>query len=261
MSIKAMHYQFKQMLNKIDSSQNINFLVPEIDEFIRQAEVKFILDRAIKTSLNKGSLDANNRISEELRNIIVSYSTNTLSSTGSVFSFLMPENYFFFIRGTVTATKGGVTRQLKILYRNSTEEINSFNSSSFEWQEVYATFSDGVIKLFTDSSFVITSVVIDYIKRPLPAYDAEDSASSVKVLGSLIKQYHTLTGNVPKGLTVAIGSVVDGNEYTIRGYKNLQGEILFGYRDSEMPEIAHNEIVNIAVKTVIENIKINMSVK
>ena len=42
MNISEMHYDFKKKLNKVDSEQNRNLLVPEIDWALNEAQELFI---------------------------------------------------------------------------------------------------------------------------------------------------------------------------------------------------------------------------
>ena len=42
MTIQDMHYDFKKKLNKIDSQQNRNLLIPEIDWTLNEAQELFV---------------------------------------------------------------------------------------------------------------------------------------------------------------------------------------------------------------------------
>ena len=53
MNIKEMHYDFKKKLNKIDSQQYKNLLVPEIDWTLNEAAEIFVKD-IIKAGIENG---------------------------------------------------------------------------------------------------------------------------------------------------------------------------------------------------------------
>lgn len=256
MSVKRMVYLFKQKLNKVDSEQNTNFRLPEIDQFLREAEFDFVNERIIKATKIQGSLDFTNKISEELRIVNVTTTLTPIQESGNNWYVILPDNYMYYLKCDVTATKNNTTLILKGQYRSSVEEINYFLNSSFEWQEINVTLKNGKLEFTTDGC-ILTSVKLHYIRKPILFHNAEDASSKVMIEGSNIKNYYDTYSRIPKGLITHIDTVEDLTLYELRGYQDLNSNKLFGYVDSEIPESAHNEIVNKAVDNAIRSIGLN----
>jgi hypothetical protein len=259
-SIKEMHYRFKQGLNKIDSVQNMNFRVPEIDIFLKNAQDIFILDRIRKLYNTIRGIDASSFIiSEELKTIIKSYRATTINSEiidNQVFYSLdLPFDYLAFIDGSAKVNNGTYETELRLLYISDAEERSGFKKTSFSWQELYFTFRNGKIHFLLDdndsNNFEILNITIIYVKKPNVFHDAEDSSANVNVLGSDIKEYYSLYNRLPKGLNTSLNDIVDTNIYSVKGYKSVDGQILFGYIDIELPLITHEKIIDIAIRQAV----------
>ena len=69
MTIKEMHYDLKMKLNKVDSQQNENLLIPEMDWVLREAEglfIKMIAEPRIKSYLG---FEMNQRTIDDIRTL------------------------------------------------------------------------------------------------------------------------------------------------------------------------------------------------
>lgn len=252
-SIKDMHYQFKSKLNKIDSANNINYRVPEIDWKIRIAERNFIKERISQSNqLVKGTFEVTNKIVDDLKSIVVQERITDFITDENNYTVELPSNYFYFIECYAECTKGEKTKLIRCYVRNNNEEIFVFNTSSFEWEEVNIFFQDNSIVLTTDGTFTIDKVYLKYIKVPVLVHNAEDYYGTVSILGSEIKTYYNIYNRVPKGLSVSITSVVDGTLYTLPGYTTIDKQKLFGYVDSELSYSAIDDIVNYAVIDILD---------
>ena len=247
-SIKDMHYQFKSKLNKIDSVNNVNYRVPEIDWKLRIAEREFIKERISQSNQSaKGTFGFNNKVIDDLKSIIVQEKITDITVSGNSYTVELPDNYFYFIECYAECTKNGKTKLIRCYVRNSNEEIFIFNQSSFEWEEINIFFEDNKIILASDSTFTIGKVYLKYIKIPVLMHNAEDYYGTVSILGSDIKAYYNTYNRVPKGLTIPINSVVDGTSYSLQGYTTLDKQKLFGYIDSELSYSALDDLVESAV--------------
>lgn len=210
MSIKDMHYDFKMKFNKIDSQNNRNLLVPEIDWLLNQAAnlfVNIIAEPRIKKQLG---FETSQRIIDDIRTIVVSNDNNWLPVVNN--SVALPIDYWHFVKGKVRMTKGtcqGKKARVYIKQHDDMFEESSFNNSSFEWREVDALFYDGGLKFFTDGTFTINDFCINYIRKMTYMHNAD--------------------------------------AFRIGGYKLPNGQILTGFSNCELPEITHSEIVDIAV--------------
>jgi hypothetical protein len=210
MSIKNMHYDFKMKFNKIDSQNNRNLLVPEIDWLLNQAAnlfVSIIAEPRLKKQLG---FETNQRTIDDIRAIVVSNDNNWLPVASN--SVALPIDYWYFVKGNVRMTKGTCNRikaRVHIKQHDDMFEESSFNNSSFEWREVNALFYDGGLKFFTDGTFTINDFCINYIRKMTYMHNAE--------------------------------------AFRVGGYKLPNGQILTGFSNCELPETTHSEIVDIAV--------------
>lgn len=214
MSIKNMHYDFKMKFNKVDSQSNRNLLVPEIDWLLNQGAelfVNMIAEPRLKKQLG---FETNQRTIDDIRAIVVTPNeaddVNWITVTDN--SVELPEEYWHFIKGNVRMTKGkcvNTKARFHIQQHDDEFEESFFYKSSFEWREVNALFYDGGLRFFTDGTFTINDVCINYIRRMTYMHNAE--------------------------------------AFRAGGYKLPDGTVLTGFEDCELPRAVHSEIVDIAV--------------
>ena len=109
-------------------------------------------------------------------------------------------------------TKGeckNVIGRVHIRQHDDMFEESSLYKSSFQWRHVNALFYNEGLKFFTDGSFTLNSVCINYIRKMVYMHNAED--------------------------------------FRVGGYRLPNGELLTGYVNCELPIPTHSEIVDIAV--------------
>lgn len=211
MDIKDMHYDFKKKLNKVDSQQNRNLLIPEIDWALNEAQelfVKMIAQPRLKSYLG---FEMNQRNIDDIRTVVVR--NNCLDITNNIAT--LPEDYWHYIKGQVTMTKNGCSvksKHFKIRQHDDEFEESSFDNSNFEWRTVNGLFFEEGIQLFDDGTFVNEQLCIDYIKKLDYIHNAED--------------------------------------FRAGGYKLPSGTLLTGSLSSILPPHTHREIVDIAVLVV-----------
>jgi len=164
MDIKDMHYDFKMKLNKVDSQQNRNFLIPEIDWILNEALDIFIRNSAFPKIKNSQGFEKNTRLTEDLRTL-VKRNTEVKVDNNTVY---LPSDYAYFISGNVLMNKGkcsDVVGRLIIQQNDDMFEEDPFTKSSFEWRVVNAVFTERGIELHTDGTFSNKKVLLTYIKR------------------------------------------------------------------------------------------------
>lgn len=208
MTVKDMHYDFKKKLNKIDSQQYKNLLVPEIDWVLNEAQSIFIdmvAEPRIKTYLG---FEKSQKNIDDIRTIVITdYCSDVINNIVT-----LPEDYKYFIKGKVRISKGdceGIFATFKVRTHDDDFENSVFDSSSFEWREVNGLFNTQGIKLFDDGTFTNNEFCLSYIKKPAYIHNAEDFRN---------------------------------NSYTLPS-----GTLLTGFQNCELPEHTHREIVDIAV--------------
>ena len=209
MSIKAMHHDLKSKLNKVDSNQNRNLRVEEIDWALNEAQELFVKIIAEPRYKNHLGFETNQRSIDDIRTIvkpdIVQTTTNNLTA--------LPNDYWHFLKGFATISKTGCngTYKARLIIRQHDDrhENSSFDISSFKWREVSGEFVQGGIKTYADD-FTVDSLCLTYLEKLPFIHNAEDSKNS--------------------------------------GYNNpITGVALTGTQDSPLPEHTHREIVDIAV--------------
>lgn len=220
MTIKDMHYDFKKKFNKIDSQQNKNLLIPEIDWTLEEAQnvyVDIIAQPRLRTYMG---FEKSQKNTEDIRTLVVTdHCSNIPTFTqieGQPFplsnTISLPTDYRYFIKGDIFISKGictNVKARLHIREHDDEFEESDFDSSSFEWRNVNGLFTQTGIKIYSDGTFAHNRACISYIRKPRRIHNAEDYA---------------------------------GGSYTLPS-----GQVLTGSVSCELPEHTHSEIVDIAV--------------
>ena len=208
MTIKDMHYDFKKKLNKIDSQQNRNLLIPEIDWSLNEALEIFIKSIAEPRTKTYFGFELNQRSIDDIRTLVVN--NQCLIVNNNIVT--LPDNYLHFVKGEVIMSKNNcknVKGKFRLKQHDDDFESSPFDNSNFEWRTVNGLFFQNGIKLYDDGTFTNEQLCISYIKKPLYIHNAEDFRNG--------------------------------------SYKLPSGIILNGSVNCELPEHTHREIVDIAV--------------
>lgn len=208
MTIKDMHYDFKKKLNKIDSQQNRNLLIPEIDWSLNEAVEIFIKSIAEPRTKTYFGFELNQRSIDDIRTLVVN--NQCLIVNNNIVT--LPDNYLHFVKGEVIMSKNNcknVKGKFKLRQHDDEFEDSPFDNSNFEWRTVNGVFFENGIKLYDDGTFTNEQLCISYIKKPLYIHNAEDFRNG--------------------------------------SYKLPSGTILNGSVNCELPDHTHREIVDIAV--------------
>lgn len=208
MNIREMHYDFKKKFNKVDSNQNRNILVPEIDWLLNEASEIIVKKIAQPRVKNQFGFELNQRTIEDIRNIV--RERIPVNIVGGVAP--LPVDYWYYASARVNMSKGPCENVQGIIYiRQHDDEFEEsvFDNSSFEWREVNATFFENGIKVYSDGTFTTDILYLSYLRKLTYIHNAQDFR---------------------------------GGSYTIPG-----GPTLTGFVNSELPDHLHREIVDIAV--------------
>lgn len=219
MTIKDMHYDFKVKLNKLDSSQYRNMIIPEIDRKLNEAAFIFIKSIAQPRYAKEVGLEMNQRTIDDLRTIIIDSLPLPATLIPNTTDYLVslpiepdPNPYLFYVESVVKAYKedcGEVTCDTIVRKHNDKHKTSPFDESSFEWREVNIHFINNNIRIFTNGNFSVNSLELDYVRKMLYMHNAED---------------------------------FKGNTYTLP-----DGTVLIGSQNCELPDNMHIEIVDLAV--------------
>lgn len=232
MTVQEMHYDFKMKLNKIDSEQYRNLRVPEIDWLLNEAQEFFIKSVAFPRVSNYLGFETSQRTIDDIRTIVVEnkqLEKDLINSEDRQKVFVLPTDYMFYISAKVTVSKAQCgLKEVRLLIKQHDDkfEESPFDNSSFEWGDINATFDSKGLRVYSDGTFDVENVKLNYIKEPVYIHNASDFK--------------------PEGQ-----------------YKSLKtGLNLTGRQNCELPNQTHREIVDIAVMLASSNLDMqNIQIK
>jgi hypothetical protein len=208
MTTREMHYDFKRKFNKIDSQKNRNLLVPEIDWLLNEAAELFV-KKVSNPKVNLGlGFETSQRTIDDIKSIVVH--GTWIPFTNNIIT--LPSDYLYYVRGRVRMSKKNCTNKEGVLYIREHRDLfeeNEFYKSSFEWREVNGLFTEQGIQVFTDDTFTINEAKLSYIRKWPYFHNAQD--------------------------------------FNGGSYADLDGVVLTGTVQCDLPEHVHREIVDIAV--------------
>lgn len=207
MTVQDMHYDLKKKLNKVDSQQYRNLLIPELDWALNEAMeifIKLVAQPRYKTQMG---FETAQRTIDDIRTIVVHESPLPVVSNFVV----LPADYWHFLNATVSMTKGVCSSTGRIFVRQHDDnfETSPFDKSSFEWKTINCVFTEDGMRLYTDGTFNLGSIFLSYIRRPEYMHYAQG--------------FNAGTYTLPSGV------------------------VLSGSVNCELPDHTHREIVDIAV--------------
>jgi hypothetical protein len=221
MTIKEMHYDFKKKLNKIDSQQYRNLLVPEIDITLNEAAEIFIKQRV------KTGIEMDQRSVDDIRTLFVEQDL-TVEEDSTV---ILPDDYWHYLSSKAALAKEDCTvTDGKIFIRQHDDEFerSPFDRSSFEWRTVNAVFYENRLKFFVND-FLITSFSLSYLRRMLYMHNAEDfkageytlpgHAAALTGTQECELPEHTHREIVDIAVLIATGEIEAPNSYQLRQAK------------------------------------------
>lgn len=212
MDIKEMHYDFKKKLNKIDSQQYRNLVIPEIDWTLNEAQELFIKMVAFPRLRSYLGFEKIQRSTDDIRTLV--RNENDISNCIPIIdnTAQLPTDYWHYLSSYVLMSKSNCQNvEGSVFIREHDDEFmkSPFDKSSFEWRTVNAVFFENGVRFYTNNEFSVTSFCLSYLRRPVYIHNAED--------------------------------YVGGN------YNLLSGVNLTGIQNCELPDHTHREIVDIAV--------------
>ena len=218
-----MQYDIKFKLNKVDSQQYRNLRIPELDWVINEAYEIFVKSVAEPRTSNYLGFETSQRTIDDIRTIVVN-DKNIIPTKldNKTYVLSLPQDYMFYISASVVITKKNCSDRIaRAILRQHDDRFESspFDNSSFEWKEVNIRFYENGIKLFTDGTFDIKEVKLNYIRKHAYIHNAQDF--------------------LPTG-----------------SYKLPSGTLLTGSQDCELPTQTHREIVDIAVLILTNNLEL-----
>jgi len=215
MNVKEMQYDLKTKLNKVDSQQYTNLLIPEIDWVLNRATEIFVKEVILSRRTDFVMVEASQRNIDDIRTIIKPATIFLTSNT-----ITLPPDYWHFLDGNISFTKGTCTGLKARFYPKEHKEEygeSPYDNTSSKWRRVVGVFEGNTIICENTEGLVFNAINLEYIKKLSYIHNAED-----------------FTGGT---------------------YTNLQGTVLTGTQDCELPAQTHSEIVDIAVLLIAKSIE------
>jgi len=215
---RNMHYDFKTKLNRLDSQKYRGMRVPQIDWKLNEAQDILIQSITNPRYAQSYGFEGNQRIIDDIRTIVVNgFEILAASASDGTYRAQLPigvptNEYLHHISSYASCTKGtcsGIIRTTQIQHDDKAQE-SPFDKSSFEWEQVNIKIVNKDIILYTDGTFKIEKIFLDFVRKPLFFHTAIDASTTGYTL--------------PDGTTT-----------------------LTNYQNCELPEILHKEIVDLAV--------------
>lgn len=209
-TVRNMHYDYKQKLNKIDSQKNRNFQVPEIDWKINEA-LEIFIHQVVEPKYNQiAGFETSQRSIDSIRPLVVEkLEINATSLSADSYTITLPVDYMMHIASFGQCKKSACRKTIRTTPIQHGDKETVFHSSSFEWEDLNRMFSGDKIIIKTDGTFTVEKVFLSYIKLPKYVHTAVDFINST---------------------------------YTLP-----DGTVLTGYQECELPVDTLREIVDIAV--------------
>ena len=211
MTIQEMHYDVKMKLNKVDSQQYRNLIIPQVDWILNEAQELFVKMIAEPRIASHYGFEIGQRSWMDIRSIVVE--EKSIDPIANLVT--LPTDFWYYVSAYCKMKKGGCEKNShKIFIRQHDDDFENspFDKSSFEWKTVNGVFNENGLKLYAED-FDIVEVLLTYIKK--------------------LKYIHNAAGF---GINGYKRPGVTGPEATCTGSVNC-----------ELPESTHREIVDIAV--------------
>jgi hypothetical protein len=208
MLIGDMHYGFKIEFNKIDSNQNRNIIIPQIDYFLNKA---LIVTTDKKISRSQRGLEISQKEIEDLKALFIKTNVSGAVSDPDEKVYPLPTDYYHYLNSEVATTKNTCASKARVYIKTHNDEFKNDPNycSSFEWSYVNAIIRGTNINLYTDETFDLGTLKLHYVKKHPYMHNAE--------------------------------------KYNPAGYITPSGVPLTGHQDCLLPDNICNEIVTLAV--------------
>lgn len=219
MTIQQMEYELKLRLNKVDSEQYTNLLIPQLDLILNEALMLFVKLQAEPYTLNPFGFEKSQRSIDNIRSLVINNKKLDLSEGDN---YVLPVDYLHYISSNVRMAKGECvanSKRVKVIKHDDEDENSPFDCSSFAWRHVNIRFFNKGIRVF-HKDFDVEGIWIDYIKQP--------------------RFIHNAHGFSPEKGYILPGSLVP----------------LSGTQDCELSADTHYEILDLATLIATKNLQI-----
>lgn len=180
-SVKDLHYGFRRRANKIESLQNRNFYVEQIDDYLNEALSVFVREVGMEIETNQHRID-------DLRQLVISeVNLSPVASTKYV-EAVLPTNYYRLMKSYSLATKSSCTTTRRMVHyavQSDDEEnllIDPQYKPDFFWGETAYRIIGDKIRVYTNGEFDINTIVVDYLSKHPRLGNPDDSRNGTYTL-------------------------------------------------------------------------------
>jgi hypothetical protein len=186
MNIQQAHIEFRQAMDRLDSSAYPDFLPEQVDYFLNEAYNRFIKTRYSGNNPAKTSVEETQKRTDDLRNLIVTDFANTSLNTNEVNIYNVSltslftnegrtvsstNQYMFYFRGRVKVSSQSCGSNYVSIRIYDHDEINKVLDDPFKKPVIYEPvgyFEGDNLCVVTDGTFTVDNFKLSYIKIPTP---------------------------------------------------------------------------------------------
>jgi hypothetical protein len=191
-SVEELVYEFKLALNKVNRQDNVNVPIEDIVVYLNKAQMSWVKTKINPNNIYKSGFEAIRKRIDDVQILKVNdvelkpVKTNDLLHKGYSCSLSDAKNYMFYISSYTVATKNNceviLTNDLVKSGDLTTRYLDVNYSPSFEWRTTLATLGNDALTVYTDDSFQIDKVFVNYLRYPqkidIQGYTKFDGTSS-----------------------------------------------------------------------------------
>jgi len=172
-------YRFKLEADKLDSKDAPDIPVPAILIYLNKAQYNIVIDSYTPDNIYRTGIEGNQKRVSDLQTLEVK--DEPLLVTTKVSDTLYTVDLTTLTKGDWLAhldsyslgSKGKCSNRILYNEQTTTNELpevlkDPSRNPSFEWQEVPFLIAEDKLWLYTDGTFIITNVHMDYVRTPSP---------------------------------------------------------------------------------------------
>lgn len=204
MNINLVHFNIQQQLDKISTQDKLDLNPAEIDHYIEKALYAWLREQV---DFRKGrGVEFDETQIQKLSTLVVRSPLDQVAippdaTSGRIYEFRessLTYDLYHILRATATITDGTCTKTANVSFveHDDLSEMldDSLHAPSLAWNRVLAVVgkssggvADKAIYVYTDGTFSVTDLMLDYIKHPvIPAVDTyADIDGNPKVITQL----------------------------------------------------------------------------
>lgn len=166
-----MHYAFKVDLNKLDSNQNRNVSIPEVDFLFNRALILYVNNIFFPRDSRIPGFESTQRSIDNLRTLVVPGEFLPVSNKLVPY----PQDYWHFIKARALVRRGNCSKEIRLFPQQHDDlvEENSIYKSDFDWETLNFTYTSPGLKL-EYSGFEVEEVKMGYVRKHPYMHNAED---------------------------------------------------------------------------------------